>query len=108
MMRKKYFFPTNTKINMKFFRLIYIFKSNNVFSVGFLFIYFVIVVFVGGCVCIGMSFIRENLSKIGNDNAEHMPIGFEVTFPSLIEIGRNIGIDIPDNSPVLFDIYIYI
>ncbi|KAJ8543161.1 hypothetical protein K7X08_005684 [Anisodus acutangulus] len=53
---------------------------------------------------LGMSFIRENLSKIGDENAEHMPIGFEVAFPSLIEIGRNIGIDIPDD-PVLREIY---
>ncbi|MCD7461894.1 Gly-Xaa carboxypeptidase [Datura stramonium] len=54
---------------------------------------------------LGMSFIKENLSKIGDENAEHMPIGFEVAFPSLIEIGRNIGIDIPDDSSVLRDIY---
>ncbi|KAK4355520.1 hypothetical protein RND71_024491 [Anisodus tanguticus] len=53
---------------------------------------------------LGMSFIRENLSKIGDENAEHMPIGFEVAFPSLIEIGRKIGIDIPDD-PVLREIY---
>lgn len=52
-----------------------------------------------------MSFIRENLSKIGDENAEHMPIGFEVAFPSLIEIGKKIGIDIPDDSPVLREIY---
>lgn len=52
-----------------------------------------------------MSFIRENLSKIGDENAVHMPIGFEVAFPSLIEIGKKIGIDIPDDSPVLREIY---
>nr|XP_009766529.1 PREDICTED: copal-8-ol diphosphate hydratase, chloroplastic-like isoform X3 [Nicotiana sylvestris] len=55
---------------------------------------------------LGMSFIRENLSKIGDENAEHMPIGFEVAFPSLIEIGKKIGIDIPDDSPVLREIYV--
>ncbi|KAK4731943.1 hypothetical protein R3W88_024931 [Solanum pinnatisectum] len=54
---------------------------------------------------LGMSFIKENLSKIGDENTEHMPIGFEVAFPSLIEIGRNIGIHIPDDSLVLRDIY---
>ncbi|KAH0636793.1 hypothetical protein KY289_036708 [Solanum tuberosum] len=52
-----------------------------------------------------MSFIKENLSKIADENVEHMPIGFEVAFPSLIEIGRNIGIHIPDDSRVLRDIY---
>nr|XP_016498553.1 PREDICTED: ent-copalyl diphosphate synthase, chloroplastic-like isoform X4 [Nicotiana tabacum] len=54
---------------------------------------------------LGMSFIRENLSKIGDENAVHMPIGFEVAFPSLIEIGKKIGIDIPDDSHVLREIY---
>ncbi|XP_059299406.1 ent-copalyl diphosphate synthase 1-like isoform X2 [Lycium ferocissimum] len=54
---------------------------------------------------LGMSFIRENLSKIGDENAEHMPIGFEVAFPSLIDIGRKIGVNIPDDSPVLREIY---
>ncbi|KAK6780531.1 hypothetical protein RDI58_022715 [Solanum bulbocastanum] len=54
---------------------------------------------------LGMSFIKENLSKIADENTEHMPIGFEVAFPSLIEIGRNIGIHIPDDSLVLRDIY---
>ncbi|XP_009765872.1 ent-copalyl diphosphate synthase 5-like [Nicotiana tabacum] len=54
---------------------------------------------------LGMSFIRENLSRIGDENAEHMPIGFEVAFPSLIEIGKKLGIDFPYDSPVLQEIY---
>ncbi|CAN4098178.1 unnamed protein product [Withania somnifera] len=36
---------------------------------------------------------------------EHMPIGFEVAFPSLIEIAKRLAIDIPYDSPVLQDIY---
>lgn len=54
---------------------------------------------------IGMSFMRENLSRIGDENAEHMPIGFEVAFPSLIEIAKKLGLDFPYDSPVLQDIY---
>ncbi|KAM3373697.1 ent-copalyl diphosphate synthase 5 [Capsicum galapagoense] len=54
---------------------------------------------------LGISFMRENLSKLGGENAEHMPIGFEVAFPSLIEIAKKLGIDIPYDSPVLQDIY---
>lgn len=54
---------------------------------------------------IGLSFIEENLCKIGNENAEHMPIGFEIAFPSLIEVARSLDIEVPDNSPVLQDIY---
>ncbi|KAK4376276.1 hypothetical protein RND71_006953 [Anisodus tanguticus] len=54
---------------------------------------------------LGMSFIRENLRRIGDENAEHMPIGFEVAFPSLIEIAKKLCIDIPYDSPFLQDIY---
>ncbi|KAM3324454.1 hypothetical protein P3S67_005606 [Capsicum chacoense] len=55
---------------------------------------------------LGMSFIKENIRKIGDENAEHMPIGFEVAFPSLIKMGRNMGIDIiADDFPVLREIY---
>ncbi|XP_015077857.1 ent-copalyl diphosphate synthase, chloroplastic [Solanum pennellii] len=56
-------------------------------------------------ILLGMSFMRENLSRIGDENAEHMPIGFEVAFPSLIEIAKKLGLDFPYDSPVLQDIY---
>lgn len=50
-------------------------------------------------------FFRENIGKLGEENDEHMPIGFEVAFPSLLEIARGIKIDVPYDSPVLKDIY---
>ncbi|KAI3472795.1 hypothetical protein Pfo_031124 [Paulownia fortunei] len=53
----------------------------------------------------GISFIRENIYKLEDENEEHMPIGFEVALPSLIEIAKKLGIDIPDVSPGLQDIY---
>ncbi|XP_057967946.1 ent-copalyl diphosphate synthase 1-like isoform X2 [Malania oleifera] len=53
----------------------------------------------------GMSFIKENISKLENENAEHMPIGFEVAFPSLVEIAQKFDIKIPTNSPILQEIY---
>nr|AYN70609.1 ent-copalyl diphosphate synthase [Paeonia suffruticosa] len=53
----------------------------------------------------GMSFIKENLCKLGDESIEHMPIGFEVAFPSLLEIARSIDIEFPDDSHVLQDIY---
>ena len=34
-----------------------------------------------------------------------MPIGFEVAFPSLLEIARGKNIDVPYDAPVLKDIY---
>ncbi|CAI9781173.1 unnamed protein product [Fraxinus pennsylvanica] len=53
----------------------------------------------------GIKFIRENMDKFEDENAEHMPIGFELAFPSLIEIAKKLEIDIPYDSPVLKEIY---
>nr|GMD71055.1 ent-copalyl diphosphate synthase, chloroplastic-like [Ipomoea batatas] len=53
----------------------------------------------------GMMFLRENMKKLGEENEEHMPIGFEVAFPSLIEMAKKLGIEFPDESPVVQDIY---
>ncbi|GFZ13625.1 terpenoid cyclases/Protein prenyltransferases superfamily protein [Actinidia rufa] len=53
----------------------------------------------------GMAFIKENISKLEDEKAEHMPIGFEVAFPSLIEIARKLDIQVPIDSPVLQEIY---
>ncbi|OIV92574.1 hypothetical protein TanjilG_02337 [Lupinus angustifolius] len=47
---------------------------------------------------------KENLSKIQNENAEHMPVGFEVAFPSLLDIARSLNIEVPNDSPILNDI----
>ncbi|KAF8388021.1 hypothetical protein HHK36_026687 [Tetracentron sinense] len=53
----------------------------------------------------GLYFIRENMSRLTNESSEHMPIGFEVAFPSLIEIARGLDLEIPDDSPFLQEIY---
>ncbi|KAB1203283.1 hypothetical protein CJ030_MR8G019421 [Morella rubra] len=54
----------------------------------------------------GIRFLRETISKLEGENAEHMPIGFEVAFPSLLEIARSLNIEVvPDDSQVLQDIY---
>ncbi|KAJ0053559.1 hypothetical protein Pint_03312 [Pistacia integerrima] len=53
----------------------------------------------------GMRFFNENISKIDNENDEHMPIGFEVAFPSLLEIARSLEIEVTGNSAVLQKIY---
>ncbi|XP_022898168.1 ent-copalyl diphosphate synthase, chloroplastic-like isoform X2 [Olea europaea var. sylvestris] len=53
----------------------------------------------------GIKFIRENMDKLEDENAEHMPIGFELAFPSLIGIAKKLEIDIPYDSPVLKEIY---
>ncbi|KAI8549097.1 hypothetical protein RHMOL_Rhmol06G0000100 [Rhododendron molle] len=53
----------------------------------------------------GLTFIKENLNKLEDEDAEHMPIGFEIAFPSLIETARKLDIQVPDDSPVLQEIY---
>ncbi|KAF2321639.1 hypothetical protein GH714_000826 [Hevea brasiliensis] len=53
----------------------------------------------------GMKYFKENLCKLEDENAEHMPIGFEVAFPSLLELARKLDIEVPEDSPVLQEIY---
>nr|ANO43020.1 terpene synthase 3 [Tripterygium wilfordii] len=53
----------------------------------------------------GLSFVKENISKLEKENEEHMPIGFEIAFPSLLEMAKKLGIEIPDDCPALQDIY---
>ncbi|KAG6774483.1 hypothetical protein POTOM_021836 [Populus tomentosa] len=53
----------------------------------------------------GMLFFRDNLCKLEDENAEHMPIGFEVAFPSLLAIAKNLDIEVPDDSTFLQEIY---
>nr|XP_025604633.1 ent-copalyl diphosphate synthase, chloroplastic isoform X3 [Arachis hypogaea] len=53
----------------------------------------------------GMKFFKENLEKLQNENDEHMPIGFEVAFPSLMDIARKLNIEVPEDSPILKEIY---
>ncbi|XP_059437236.1 ent-copalyl diphosphate synthase 1-like isoform X4 [Corylus avellana] len=48
---------------------------------------------------------KEKICKLEYENAEHMPIGFEVAFPSLLEIARSLNIEVADDSPVLQEIY---
>ncbi|KAK9137310.1 hypothetical protein Sjap_007904 [Stephania japonica] len=52
----------------------------------------------------GLSFLRQNLHKLKDEDPEHMPSGFEVRFPSLIEMARKLGLEVPSNSPVLQDL----
>lgn len=60
------------------------------------------------CLCchkIGLLYIGDNICKLEEESAEHMPIGFEVAFPSLIELARKLRMDIPDDSAIIQEIY---
>ncbi|KAK4408072.1 (-)-kolavenyl diphosphate synthase TPS28, chloroplastic [Sesamum angolense] len=48
-----------------------------------------------------MLFIKENIEKLEDENEEHMTIGFEVAFPTLMNIANKLGIDVPNDFPRL-------
>nr|A0A075F9Z3.1 RecName: Full=ent-copalyl diphosphate synthase 2, chloroplastic; Short=MvCPS2; Flags: Precursor [Marrubium vulgare]AIE77091.1 class II diterpene synthase [Marrubium vulgare] len=52
-----------------------------------------------------ISFIRENMYKLDDEKEERMPIGFEMTFPPLVEKAKRLNINFPDDSPGLRKIY---
>lgn len=54
---------------------------------------------------VGLLFMKENISKLADEKLEHMTIGFEVAFPSLVEIAENLKIDIPKDLPIMQEIY---
>ncbi|XP_027351053.1 ent-copalyl diphosphate synthase, chloroplastic-like [Abrus precatorius] len=53
----------------------------------------------------GIKFFKENLHKLQDENVEHMPIGFEVAFPSLLDLAASLNIEVPDDSPILKHIF---
>ncbi|CAN6165608.1 unnamed protein product [Urochloa humidicola] len=53
----------------------------------------------------GLSFIRENLWRITEEDEEWMPCGFEITLPTLLEMAKGLGLDLPYDEPALQEIY---
>lgn len=49
--------------------------------------------------------MKKNMCRIDEENLEHMPIGFEVALPSLIDIAKKLEIDIPTQTRGLQEIY---
>lgn len=53
----------------------------------------------------GIAFLNQNISKLQHENAEHMPIGFEIAFPSLLQFAQKLNLQIlPTHSPILQEI----
>ncbi|KAL5212517.1 hypothetical protein ABZP36_023364 [Zizania latifolia] len=54
----------------------------------------------------GLSYIQDNLWRLGRDDEEEwMMVGFEITFPTLLEMAKDLGLDINYDDPALQDIY---
>ncbi|KAJ3672979.1 hypothetical protein LUZ60_006353 [Juncus effusus] len=52
----------------------------------------------------GLVFIRENMWRLAEEEDERMPIGFEVAFPSLIQMAKDLELDVPFDYHALHDI----
>jgi len=52
-----------------------------------------------------LSFIHENIKRLPEDDENWMLAGFETIFPTLLEMAKDIGLDIPCDEPALQDIY---
>ncbi|CAM0871455.1 unnamed protein product [Alopecurus aequalis] len=55
----------------------------------------------------GLSFLQGNMWRLTEEDTEPMPIGFEIAFPSLIEVARSLDIDFPYDHHALQSIYAY-
>ncbi|CAA0828100.1 Ent-copalyl diphosphate synthase- chloroplastic [Striga hermonthica] len=53
----------------------------------------------------GILFIKKNFHKLGDENPEHMPIGFEIALPAMIEMAKKLEVEIPENCAGLQEIY---
>ncbi|KAH7665663.1 Ent-copalyl diphosphate synthase protein [Dioscorea alata] len=53
----------------------------------------------------GLKFIRENMWRLAEEDEEHMPIGFEVAFPSMVEIAKALGLDVICDDAALQSVY---
>ncbi|TKW32144.1 hypothetical protein SEVIR_2G150600v4 [Setaria viridis] len=53
----------------------------------------------------GLSFIHGNLWRLTEEDAEWMPVGFEITLPTLLEMAKDLGLDLPYDEPALQEIY---
>uniref|UniRef100_A0A3B6U979 Terpene synthase N-terminal domain-containing protein n=3 Tax=Triticum aestivum TaxID=4565 RepID=A0A3B6U979_WHEAT len=53
----------------------------------------------------GVLFIKENMSRLVEEEQDWMPCGFEINFPALLEKAKDLDLDIPYNHPVLEEIF---
>ncbi|KAF5195943.1 Copalyl diphosphate synthase, partial [Thalictrum thalictroides] len=52
----------------------------------------------------GLSFLRQNVHRLHDEDPEHQISGFEVTFPTLVEMAQKLGLHVVPNSSVLQDL----
>ncbi|XP_062196666.1 syn-copalyl diphosphate synthase, chloroplastic-like [Phragmites australis] len=53
----------------------------------------------------GLLFIQENMWRLADEEEDCMLVGFEIAFPSLLEMAKDLDLDIPYDEPALEAIY---
>ncbi|KAJ0792371.1 putative ent-copalyl diphosphate synthase [Helianthus annuus] len=53
----------------------------------------------------GLKFVEDNLYKLGDQNEEHKTHGLELVFPELLELGGKLDLKVPNDSPVIKEMY---
>ncbi|KAM0051074.1 putative ent-copalyl diphosphate synthase [Helianthus debilis subsp. tardiflorus] len=53
----------------------------------------------------GLKFVEENLYMLGDQNEEHKTHGLELVFPKLIELAGKLDLKVPNDSPVIKEMY---
>ncbi|XP_044948008.1 syn-copalyl diphosphate synthase, chloroplastic-like [Hordeum vulgare subsp. vulgare] len=53
----------------------------------------------------GLLFIRQNMSRLAGEDDDWMLVGFEIAFPSLLDMAKDLDLDIPYDDPALQAIY---
>ncbi|MFS7903202.1 putative ent-copalyl diphosphate synthase [Helianthus anomalus] len=53
----------------------------------------------------GLNFVEDNIYKLGDQNEEHKTHGLELVFPALIELAGKLDLKVPNDSPVIKEMY---
>ncbi|XP_054814945.1 ent-copalyl diphosphate synthase 1-like isoform X2 [Prosopis cineraria] len=53
----------------------------------------------------GLKFFNENVNKLETEEPEHMPCGYEIVLPTLLQLAKSSNIDVPLHSPALKGIF---
>ena len=53
----------------------------------------------------GQLFIKENIWRLAHEEEDWMLVGFEIALPSLLDMAKDLDLDIPYNEPALEAIY---
>lgn len=53
----------------------------------------------------GQLFIQENMWRLAHEEEDWMLVGFEIALPSLLDMAKDLDLDIPYDEPALKTIY---